>query len=78
MNDRPALTREDLKAIHDRNRGDEDVVALLWEIHRLRALALRSHDFFRQPPTSTTGTIMAQSLFRLLEEEPVVKEQPKL
>jgi hypothetical protein len=75
---RPPLTREDLLAIRDRNRGQPDVVALLWEVHRLRALVLRSHDFFRQPPTSSTATILADTLLAQLDEEPVVKEELKL
>jgi hypothetical protein len=75
---RPPLTREDLLAIRDRNRGQEDVVALLWEVHRLRALVLRSHDYFRQPPSSSTAAILSETLLAQLDEEPAVKEQPKL
>jgi hypothetical protein len=75
---KPALTREDLIAIRDRNKGQEDVVALLWEVHRLRAVALRSHDYFRQQPTSSTAHMLADAMIRILEEEPAVKEQPKL
>lgn len=72
------LTRADLTAIQDRNPYSADVRALLWEVKRLRALVLRSHDFFRQPPTSSTASIMAGNLRALLDEEPVVKEQPRL
>jgi hypothetical protein len=75
---KPALTREDLIAIRDRNKGQEDVLALLWEVHRLRAIALRSHDYFRQQPTSSTARMLADAMIRILEEEPAVKEQPKL
>jgi hypothetical protein len=74
----PPLTREDLIAIRDRNRGQEDVVALLWEVHRLRALVLRSHDYFRQPAGSTTARMLADAMQRVLDEDPVVTEQPKL
>lgn len=75
---RPPLTREDLIDIRDRNRGDEDAVALLWEIRRLRALVLRSHDYFRQAPTSSTALMLAEGLKHDLDNEPVVKEQPVL
>jgi hypothetical protein len=72
------LTRDALIAIQDRNPDSADVRALLWEISRLRSVVLRSHDFFRQPATSSTASIMAENLRRLLDEEPVVKEQPRL
>lgn len=75
---RPPLTREDLIAIRDRNRGQEDVETLLWEVKRMRALLLRSHDYFRQSPTSSIARSMAETMLQLLDEEPVVKEQPKL
>lgn len=72
------LTRDDLIAIQDRNPDSVDVRALLWEVKRMRALLLRSHDYFRQAPASQTASIMADTLRGLLEEEPVVKEQPRL
>lgn len=75
---RPPLTREDLIAIQARNKGDEDVAALLWEIKRLRVLVLKSHDYFRQSPMSSTGRAMAESMLEQLEQGPAVKEQPKL
>lgn len=75
---KPPLTREDLIAIKERNPGDGDVIALLWEVHRLRSVALRSHDYFRQAPGSSVARTMAESMLTLLDEEPAVKEQPKL
>lgn len=75
---RPPLTRENLIAIRDRNRGQKDVEALLWEVKRMRALLLRSHDYFRQSPTSSIARTLAESMLKQLEEEPAVKEQPKL
>jgi len=71
------LTRDDLAAIQERSSASPDVRALLWEVARLRALALRTHDYFRQG-TSTTALVMGESLRGILEEEPVIKEQPKL
>ena len=72
-----ALTKDDLKAIQDRNPDSYDMRALLWEVARLRALALRTHDYFRQG-SSTTSLILADSLRTMLDAEPVIQEQPKL
>ena len=72
-----ALTKDDLRAIQDRNPDSPDVRTLLWEVARLRALALRTHDYFRQG-SSSTSLILAESLRSMLEAEPVIQEQPKL
>jgi len=74
MRFKPALTKDDLKAIQDRNSDLPDVRELLWEVARLRALALRTHDYFRQG-SSSTSLILAESLREMLEDEPVVQEQ---
>jgi hypothetical protein len=72
------LTKEQLKAIQGRSQESADVRTLLWEVARLRALALRTHDYFRQAPTSSTARMLAERLQEELEAEPVVKEQPTL
>lgn len=72
-----ALTKDDLTAIQERSVESPDVRALLWEVARLRALALRTHDYFRQG-SSSTSLILAESLRTTLEAEPVIQEQPKL
>jgi hypothetical protein len=46
-------------------------------VARLRALALRTHDYFRQC-SSSTALILADSLRTMMQDEPVVKEQVKL
>jgi len=74
---KPPLTRVDLVAIQERNLDSPDVRALLWEVKRLRALALRTHDLLRQG-SSSTGAMIANSLRTTLEDEPAVKEQPQL
>lgn len=76
--DRAPLTRAELRDIQERVRGSEDGRALLWELFRLRALALRAHDYLRLNPQSSTATIMREALLRDLDAEPVVQEQPKL
>lgn len=75
---KPPLTREQLIEIRDRNRGHADVAALLWEVKRMRALLLRSHDYLRVTPTSSTAQMIAEGLRRDLDDEPIVKEQPSL
>lgn len=72
------LTREELQAIQDRSLDSADMRALLWEVFRLRALTLRTHDYFRQVPTSSTALMLAERLRDELDAEPVVREQPKL
>lgn len=47
MGFKPPLTKETLRAIQDRNPESADVRALLWEIKRLRALALRTDQLQR-------------------------------
>lgn len=72
-----ALTKAELTAIQERSADSPDVRALLWEVARLRALALRTHDYFRQG-SSSTALVMAESLRTMLEDEPVVYEQRKV
>jgi hypothetical protein len=49
------------------------VLTLLWEVKRLRAVVLRSHDYFRQTPTSSIVRTLHESMLQVLEEEPVVR-----
>lgn len=77
-NDRAPLTKAELRDIQGRLRGSEDGRALLCELFRLRSLPLRTHDYLRVNPQSSTATIMRDALLRDLGAEPVVQEQPKL
>ncbi|WP_343024461.1 hypothetical protein [Massilia sp. MP_M2] len=77
MRFKSALTKDELKTIQDRNPDSPDVRALLWEVARLRAVALRTRDYFRQG-SSSMALILADSLRTMLEDEPVVREQTKL
>lgn len=72
------LTREQLTEIQDRNLDSADTRALLWEVKRLRALVLRTHDYFRLAPTSSTAAMLLERLRGELDAEPVVREQPRL
>lgn len=75
---RPPLGKDKLREIQNRNPDSADVRALLWEVKRLRALALRSHDYFRQTASSSTAIMLAEAMRRDLAEEPVVVEQPRI
>lgn len=75
---KPPLNKDALREIQDRNPDSADVRALLWEVKRLRAMILRSHDYFRQAPGSSTAVMLADAMRRDLDAEPVVMEQPKL
>jgi hypothetical protein len=76
---RPPLTREQLHAIGERNRGKVDVRALLWEIHRLRAVALRADQLVRSLPGPSVGSLgfITDALRDQLENEPVVLESAR-
>lgn len=75
---RQPLSIDDLRTIQDRNSDSPDVRALLWEVRRLRATVLRSHDYVRLDPGSSTAKMVVDGLRRTLDVEPVVLEQPKL
>ena len=76
MRFKPALSKDDLTAMEERSADSPDVRALLWEVAWLRSLTLRTHEYFRQG-SSLTALILADSLHRMLEEEPAVQEQAK-
>ena len=76
---KPPLTREELQAIQERNHQSPDVLALLWEVKRLRAIALRTDQLLKDMPNiAGTSGLVADLLRRELADEPVVQEQPKL
>jgi len=77
MRFKPALTKDYLTATQKRSANSHDVRSLLWEVARLRALALRTHDYFRQG-SSSTALILADSPRMVLEEEPGIQEQSQL
>jgi hypothetical protein len=60
MRFKAALTRDDLTSIQERSDDLPDVRALLWEVARLRAPTLRTHDYFRHG-SSTTELILTDS-----------------
>lgn len=73
------LTRQQLKAIQDRNPDSADVRMLLWEIARLRALIVRTDQLQRSlgPLAGGPGIILG-ALRDELEDEPCIAEFPRL
>jgi hypothetical protein len=79
MRHKPPLTKSQLQEIQERRKGDEDVRALLWEIHRLRSIVLRADQLQRSLDSVGGGPgIVLQALRDELKGEPCVKEFPKL
>ncbi len=79
MGFKPPLTKETLVEIQDRNPGSADVRALLWEVKRLRALALYADQLQRMLGTlpGPQGAIL-DTLREKLKDEPCVNEFPRL
>ena len=75
---RPKLTALELREIGLR-RDPTDIVKLLWEIKRLRAIALRAHQYQATCMSEVGGsTLVLNALRRELEGEHVVAEQGSL
>lgn len=72
---RPPLPTETLREINLRRKDDPEVVALLWEIHRLRHIAKMANALARSAPRfDDTYRMLADQMVRLTENEPVVIE----
>lgn len=78
MPDRPKLTRAVLREIQER-RDPADILTLLWEIKRLRGIALRADQVAKiiGPLGGAQGMVL-DGLRAELEGEPCVAEFPKL
>ncbi|WP_334188695.1 hypothetical protein [Noviherbaspirillum sp.] len=76
---KPPLTREKLVEIQERNKDCDDVLALLWEIKRLRAIVLRADQLQRSIPNpGTTTQIIIDALRSELKGEPCIEEERKI
>lgn len=73
------LSRADLQAIQARRRDDPDVIALLWEIHRMRGTISFADQLQRSLGTvgGAQGMIL-DALRDRLGNEPCVAEFPRL
>jgi hypothetical protein len=75
---RPKLTKSDLHAI-GQHSNSPDVRALLWEIHRLRAIVLRADQLQRVlGEMGGAQGLVLNGLRAELEGEPCVAEFPRL
>lgn len=76
MADRSPLTTEQLQEICARRQRDEDVMRLLWEIHRLRATVVRCNDYFARLEDGWGGGPVLEGILldarSRLQAEPVV------
>lgn len=73
------LTVADLRAIRERQPWNPDVMALLWEIKRLRSVLLRLHQVSGdlKRPASLMGEIY-DDLMDGLAKEPCVQERDQM
>jgi hypothetical protein len=76
---RPPLSKLELQAIQARRRDDADVIALLWEIKRLRGV-LSYADQLQSVLGDMGGAqgMILNALRAQLKDEPFVKEFPRL
>ncbi|WMD24062.1 hypothetical protein RAS12_30690 (plasmid) [Achromobacter seleniivolatilans] len=72
------LTHADLRAIRERQPWNPDVIALLWEVKRMRSVLLRAHqlsDDFKRP-AGITGCLY-DDFMNGLRDEPCVIERDR-
>lgn len=74
---KPPLTRERLREIGT-NKDPRDINELLWEIKRLRALALKIDQVQRNITASGGMGLLLESLREDLGREPCVQEDARL
>lgn len=75
---KPPLSHNDLRAIRERQPWNTDVIALLWEVKRLRASLLRAHQLsvdLKRPP-GVTGDLYDEFM-EAMRAEPCVIERDK-
>ncbi|MFY3461011.1 hypothetical protein ACOTJD_30585 [Achromobacter xylosoxidans] len=78
MTFKPPLTHADLRTIRERQPWNPDVIALLWEVKRLRSVLLRAYqlsDDFKRP-AGITGDLY-DDFMKGLREEPCVIERDR-
>ncbi|AZS82709.1 hypothetical protein ELS24_20720 [Achromobacter spanius] len=69
------LSHEDLRTIRERQPWNSDVIALLWEVKRLRSLLLRAYqlsDDFKRP-AGITGDLYDEFMAALRQEPCVIE-----
>ena len=76
---KPPLPTDELRAMRERQPWNPDVIALLWEVKRLRATLLRLHQLRGNFPRP--GGMMGQlhdDLMRQMDTEPCIIERDKV
>lgn len=71
---RDPLTADQLREIGERNKGNQDIITLLWEVKRLRTYALKLDQVLRCKSEGMVPIMLRQSLEDRLREEPVLLE----
>jgi len=74
---KPPLTRDRLHEIGQR-KDPEDIIELLWEIKRLRAMALKINQVQRNITVNGGMALLLESLRADLQQEPCIIEEEKL
>jgi hypothetical protein len=70
---RPPIPLAELSAIRERNPGNADVIALLWEIRRLQVYALDLDQVMRSE--GKVPNTLKESFAAKLANEPIITEQ---
>lgn len=71
---KPPLTRAQLQEIQERNKGNADVFALLWEIKRLHEIALRADQLQRSLSDGGAPRIVLSALRSELKDDPIIAD----
>lgn len=72
---KPPLPLDELKAIGERNTGNKDFAALLWEIKRYHILMSRFYQLaWSVPQGNSSLALIAQSALNEMEGDPAVVE----
>jgi hypothetical protein len=75
MSKRPSLTKIQLQEIQHRRKGDADIVALLWEVARLRRHVMRARQVLSMIYTKDDTLGMIANQFREeIKDEAVIIE----
>jgi adenylate kinase len=71
------LTRDQLRALSARSRGNAELRALLREVKRLRSIILETHTYYCRIARYTEDLderAVHEAYFLLIEDEPVINE----
>lgn len=73
---KPPLSRDQLRAIQDRNRDSQDVIDLLWEIRRLHSIELRLYQLVKSMPSASGALGMIRdAALNEIKDDPIIKDR---